>query len=346
MIPIDYVPGSHGHFLSFVCNRFLTDLPREIIGDSPLTATGTSHDTIPTYWNSRYFRESHYYLERDFVGAVDSEAGLQQWKGPVIQIWFGHDDLLVLTATCFLRAGDFEIDVDHLHHDTYHKLNTEQYRCVLQELQRLSEENLRLAIAAVRDATWPQVHTWQHWDDLPSDIKHECLTQHQLHIWRLDQNHPHCPRQVLREYFQKSFHKNSRNGFISLRDQMIYLPECQIYRWQFRDFFDTERFMSALRDLSLWLGLPMRDHDAAVALHHDFLSRHRYRHMYDRCHQILVDWHQGKNHSLRDLNLLEQAWVESQIEQITGCNLQQNRVEFWDDFDEIRNALVCSQIST
>lgn len=340
MIPIDYVPGSHGRFLSFVCNQTLTDIPYHVLGDTPFTERGTSHHTVDTYWQSRYFQEAHYYMGHGHYTLLPHQApGLQQWSGPVIQIWFDRLDLLTLTATSFLRASDVGVDINTMHIDTFNKLNNDNYRSMLEELQALSLHNLLTSVQAVRDPSWPWVDSWQQWQELPQHIKDECVHQHGVRPWQLDQEHPDCPIWVIREYFRQSFRDGARNGFIQSRDRMQYRPECAVWRWQFSDFFDTQKFVTALEALAAWLDRPVRDLDRAVELHREFLQRHQYRDSLPRCQAVLDSWAQNRNHALGGFSTVEQAWIECQIEQATGRSLHQDRVGFWNDLDEIRGFL-------
>lgn len=340
VIPIDYVPGSHGHFLAFVCNRFLTDIPRTLLGDSPLTAQGTSHGGLDSYWQSRIFREAHYMLGHShYLAPAHENPSLEQWHGRVIRIWYDRDDLLTLTATCFLRAGDIGIDIDQLHIDTYGQLDNTLFGSVLAELQRLSAENLTRSIQDVRDDTWPLVASWADWDALPTAIKQECEQQHQMYLWRLDAQHRDCPRWVLREYFRESFRPQATNGFLALRDRMIYHDGCDIFDWHFRDFFDTEAFEYAVDRLAGWLGTCCRDNDSMMSLHKDFLRRHRYRDLHQRCQLLWQKWQQRQDHDLSALTLIEQAWLECQIETEIGRSLHQHSVQSWQSFDQIRRML-------
>lgn len=340
MIAIDYVPGSHGHFLSWVCNRCLTDLPLAVLGSDPFSDSGTSHDVVEHYWQSRVFCEEHYYANLGHWSLpVEQGPGLAEWQGPVIQIWFEHQDLLTLTATCFLRAGDAGIDINELEHDTYGKLDSDAYRSVLRELQRISLESLQTGIARVRDTDWPRVKTWQDWDNLPQHLRNECRSIHGLRPWRLDNQHRDCPRWVLREYFRNSFRNKARNGFIGLRDSMRYHHHARVWRWHFRDFFQSHLFIQALENLAEWLDTPVRDLEVARDVHARFLSQHRYRDSLSQCEAVIESWQQGRDHDLTSFDLLQQAWIECQIEQITGRDLHQDRVEYWQDLGDIRSFL-------
>jgi len=112
-VSIDFVAGSHGNFLEYVCNKFIAKVP---ITDGPFTDLGTSHNKNQSYYDHAVFRAMHY-----------SEFQLPT-KDDVIRITFGQDDLLILSSVSLFRAGDTGIDNNMLEHNTYHKLNNKLYR--------------------------------------------------------------------------------------------------------------------------------------------------------------------------------------------------------------------------
>lgn len=112
MISIDFVAGSHGHFLEYVCNKFIAKIASDF---TPFNHLGASHQTSLEYIKNRVFVADHY-----------SEKGLSV-SSRVIRITFKYDDLLVLTSGAFLRVGDVGI-IDHeLEIDTYNKLKNSKY---------------------------------------------------------------------------------------------------------------------------------------------------------------------------------------------------------------------------
>jgi len=52
-VPIDFVAGTHGHFLEFVLNKFFGITPFEA---APFTSLGTSHSVSKEYQQTRLFR--------------------------------------------------------------------------------------------------------------------------------------------------------------------------------------------------------------------------------------------------------------------------------------------------
>lgn len=118
-VSIDFVAGSHGNFLEFVCNKFLGKLD---INFSPFNATGASHTKSQKYLKNRLFVSNHYVSK-----------GLELTK-KVIKITFEPSDLLLLSSVSFLRAGEMNIDSDLLEQNTFNKLNNVYYKNLIKNI--------------------------------------------------------------------------------------------------------------------------------------------------------------------------------------------------------------------
>lgn len=131
-ISIDFVAGSHGNFLEFVCNKFIGQLD---LNFTPFNSLGSSHIKPRHYQDNRVFLADHYVLQRNVLCKK------------VIRITFNEDDLLLLSSVSFLRAGDANIDNDLLEHNTYSKLTNRFYKNLVVELNnaypthQISEQN-------------------------------------------------------------------------------------------------------------------------------------------------------------------------------------------------------------
>ena len=117
-IPIDFIAGSHGHFLEIILNTFFGITEKF----NPFTPLGTSHVVNDNYLKNKVFQAEHW-----------SELYQAQIKNipKLISIRFKHDDLLLLSSVSLLRAGDFELDNNQLEDDTYNKLNNRFYKDTL-----------------------------------------------------------------------------------------------------------------------------------------------------------------------------------------------------------------------
>ena len=114
MISIDFVPGSHGHFLEYVCNKYIMG---QTVDFDPFNSIGASHAKFSNeaYNKSKYFSALHYSIEN--IKRSDT----------ILRITIDHDDLLILTAGAFLRAGDSNINLNSLENNTYHTLLDSTY---------------------------------------------------------------------------------------------------------------------------------------------------------------------------------------------------------------------------
>ena len=112
MISIDFVAGTHGNFLEYVCNVYISNLEVDYL---PFNSLGASHLKTKKYLDSRVFVANHY-----------SELKIPLYK-KIVTIKFEPDDLLLLTSNAFFKAGDSNIHNNELEVDTYNKLYNSKY---------------------------------------------------------------------------------------------------------------------------------------------------------------------------------------------------------------------------
>jgi hypothetical protein len=124
-VSIDFVAGSHGHFLEFSCNKFIAGLSMDF---SPFNQLGASHIQHRDYINQMVFIAKHY-----------SESKLPLTK-KVVRISFNHQDLLLLSSVSLLRAGDYGIKNEDLHINTFHKLNNRHYSYLIGQINQAYPE--------------------------------------------------------------------------------------------------------------------------------------------------------------------------------------------------------------
>ena len=115
-VAIDFIAGTHGHFLEVILNKFFSVVPVDFV---PFTALGTSHNATEEYTKNKMFHAEHW-----------SELYPAQLKkfDQVISIKFLPEDLLYVASVSLLRAGDMQLNNDQLEIDTYNKLNNNFYK--------------------------------------------------------------------------------------------------------------------------------------------------------------------------------------------------------------------------
>ena len=119
---IDFVAGTHGHFLEVVLNQgFGYTNPSE----DTFTHLGTSHKKSRGYHQSKMFLADHWSMHNSPQIKIANK---------IVSIRFAINDLLTVSSVSLLRAGNMNIDNNSLEHDTYNKLNNDYYRPVLDRL--------------------------------------------------------------------------------------------------------------------------------------------------------------------------------------------------------------------
>lgn len=122
MIPLDFVPGTHGHFLEIILNQTYGFTSEEF---DPFTNLGTSHRRPRSYLESRQIICDHWFDNRPLELSQHSK---------VIRVVFDQDDLLLVSSLSLLRSSDLNINNDTLHIDTVNKLNNREYRHMLDSI--------------------------------------------------------------------------------------------------------------------------------------------------------------------------------------------------------------------
>lgn len=122
-IPIDFVAGSHGHYLESVCNQEFGIVERE----NNFTSIGTSHIKSTEYLKNKLFDANHWFelFPTELI------------KYPiVVSIQFTKDDLLLLSSVSLYRAGDANINNNLLEENTVTKLLNSYYQNVVSDIKQ------------------------------------------------------------------------------------------------------------------------------------------------------------------------------------------------------------------
>lgn len=122
-IPIDFVAGSHGHFLEIVCNQEFGIVKKE----NNFTPLGTSHAKSSEYEQNKLFDADHWFERRP--------QEILEYP-TVVSICFDKNDLLLLSSVSLLRAGDAKINNDHLEENTVTKLTNSYYQDVVVDIKK------------------------------------------------------------------------------------------------------------------------------------------------------------------------------------------------------------------
>lgn len=298
-IVIDFQGGAHGNFLEFVCNV----MARVRTVGSPFNSNGAAHTKI--YIDKKIFQANHYsFLEGRLLPADISK---------VIAIKIAVDDLLPLSQISLLRAGDHKLDNNNLERNTYYKLNNKNYKWVLDEIKKsFFKGQIETSYNAVKDPSWPNVKTLDDFNNLPLFIKEECIQVHRLVLLELNETQPHCPREILREFFQIGFEQPSDHGFIARQKLMNYPPTASVFEFEFENFYNESKFLSAIKKISEWSEIECSNWDKIKDLHQEFIKRQPYKDSKVNSDKIVEDLIKH-NASPPNVNLLEEAYINAKL---------------------------------
>lgn len=293
MIYIDFIGGAHGNFLEVVCNLAAGVETTHL----PFNSQGASHNK--RYIGDHVFESGHYTLYRQ---PIDSKK--------IISIKISHDDLLPLSQISFLRAGDFGYDNNSLEFDTFNKLNNSVYQWVLGNLlQSFFHNQIKHSYESIKDSSWPEVNNYQDFENLPNWIKHECSVLHKLELLELSAERPHCPRHVLREFFQIGFEQPDAHGFMQHQANMKY-PDADVYWFSYSKFYTSE-FMQEIKNVADWAGLCYNTQHQVKSLHEKFLQHQPYKDSKQNCDIFVQEIINGKQPPA--VNLLEEAYINAEL---------------------------------
>lgn len=297
MIAIDFQGGAHGNYLEFACNK----LAGITTDDSPFNKLGAAHKKV--YVGERMFVSNHY-----------SFFDIPLSTNKIISIQITEDDLLPLSQISLLRAGDYNYDNNKLEFNTYNKLNNVNYRWVLDKiLSAYFINQIATSYDAVKDTTWPSVTTLSDFEKLPDHIREECINEHQLVLLELSADHPHCPRYILRDFFQEGFSNTATHGFITQQHKMKYSDDKDVYIFPYNCFYDTDKFIDHIVKINKWSGLNSNNVTDLLPLHNEFLLRQPFRDSKIKCDNIIAELLTTPHKILEDVTLLEESYINAKL---------------------------------
>jgi len=306
MIFIDFVAGSHGNYLEFVCNKFLAGVR---CNDTPFDPSGASHSSYyKQYKDKIVFRADHYYRQT---------ANNYNDAGKIISIRFTAEDLLPLTAVSLLRAGNYGNDNAFLEKNTYNKLNNKNYRDSLDNLiNSFFLNQVKTSYDSVKDSSWPTVETLEDFNRLPAKILSECNNTHKLKIFEFNERRPDCPRSILREFFKIGFKKPYQSGYIKEQERMIYDKSLSVLNIPYNSFYDLNKFLGTIEEISNFTGYQLDPDDVPQleTLHAKFLDRQIYKDYKTQMDSLFSKILEGNFISFNSLDLLQEAYLDALCE--------------------------------
>jgi hypothetical protein len=300
---IRFKSGTHGNFLRFAINATITNY----FGNRPFTKLGSSHRNQ----TSNYIKAFH---PTEVVNLSQSDK--------IIEITTTSDSVLPLSMILFLRCADVGIDINNVHQnlDVFDNTMFEYFK---EGLSNFSQGyDLIDGYNAVKDDAWPAITSIEEFQNLPDWIQTECREIHNLTYVTANT----IPKEVARVFFREHFFGNKSSKWVKgLFTYEKLATNCDTIEFPYLDFYDTTKFEKSFIKVIKWLE-PDFCLDKEIltnlhCLHQDFLDRQPYKNSLQECNSIIQSIVNGEPKPIRPLYLLEEAYIESQLEQILNIQL-------------------------
>ena len=318
MIRIDFIGGSHGHYLEFVLNKLV--MGDMLPGKTPFNRLGASHNKIRL--KDQVFRCGHYFQDGMYCG------------NDVISIRFTGDDLLPLMTVSLLRAGDMEIDDMNLHIDTFNKLNNIYYGTTLDNLKNSLCNSIVDSYSNVKASDWPDISSPEEFYSLPVHIQIECQKDFGFRVYPLTCNYPDCGRDLLREFFKFGFKDTTINGFMQEQIKMKYISIQNVFNFSYNTFYDLDLFKIELERVKDFFNLTYTDFDIEL-LHTQFLELQPQRNYKSQCDAIITTVKNKISTPIPQLSLFQESYVNAHLESFYNKEMPSNLIEYFTSTQEI-----------
>lgn len=283
---IDYVGGTHGHYLEFLCNKYIEGLPD--MPASPFNTYGTSDTVVTTAmgekgvapWHAR-----HFYMH---PSGFDTSL-------PTVKILFDLRDILLVVATNISRASrahGVDASFDTLHINTYNKLFGTPRAFMLEEIKE-----------KFNSYNWYDFDFNSNQPHCPIYVLREYFKDH----WFTNQS------PVMRErYFmmQETLYRPMWPDY-EHKEHPNHIAEKQM-TVQFRDFYDYSAFLDMLRDIAAFVGktFVVPENNELLDIFNEFVSNNPYADIQTKMAERLNAIDNYEILDITDCNVLEQAYIE------------------------------------
>ena len=315
-IEIDFIGGTHGHYLSFLINKLL--LGDKIPLDHPFTDLGTAHSFSDLnmlvacgHWSAPNLNKKQWWVEGKPLTLSDN----------IIRITVEEEDQLPIIQLQFHRGGDRGCDPAFLQTNTYHKLKG---RKIGLGDTMLADINIMYNNVDYNNAD--TVFSADCWED--------ALTQ-EGKLFCLDKQNPDCPKNILRDYFKNMFNQitptNHNNGF--QKCLRIYNPAWpnlagkNIYHLPYQSFYDQTKFIAEINKIKEYFNLNFKSFNIEN-LHTTFLNKQPYKDSKEKVAIIISNILQNKDYKIHELDVIHEGYINSQIEKLIKIKLPIGPVNF------------------
>ena len=124
------------------------------------------------------------------------------------------------------------------------------------------------------------------------------------------------PRYVLREFYKFGFREPESNGYwLKLKD-LVYRPECKVFYFNFKDFYNIDLYVARIKELELFLGKTFDFGSEFYQQHQKFVSFIPYVNNKQTCDDIVLCVQQGTEIEIPKLTLFQESYINGRLENI------------------------------
>jgi hypothetical protein len=153
----------------------------------------------------------------------------------------------------------------------------------------------------------------------------------------LSENQPHCPRNILRHYFQDIF-IGYFLGRPNNHDRMVYRSDQQVYVFPFSSFYNLEQFKTHLENVKNFFGLEYSDFDV-TQLHRVFLSNMFFTGYKKQCDDIVDAVIKNEFCLSANLSLFQESYINARLSIQSGVDIFLKDDQYPTDSIKLRLAL-------
>ena len=306
MIYIDFQGGAHGNYLAFVINKLYGVSSKKLV---PFDSDGASH--FKEYTSEIFCECDHY----SYDSKEDPIKHARITNAKVISIKIDVDDLLPLSQISLLRGGNFNFDINELHIDTYNKFNHPRYRIVNETIHKMYFLNQLITdYNNIKAHDWPKITSFDDFDLLPNQIRSECINVFGVGSQRYDNEHPDCPKEILYDFYYRGFLNPECHGFmVKQRELAVYDQVESVYYFDFSCFYDENKFLNEIKNVTKWVGIESYDVEYLKYLHSEFLKRQIYKDSKIKSDALINSINMGEKVDMSGFTLMEHAYIDAKL---------------------------------
>lgn len=357
-ISIDFISGSHGNYLNFVLNKLLLRDTYPL--NDPFSESGTSHTQIKStelpvtswHWSSPVYDVTNPMYNEELADYYSNHfTCFARVPGEnVIRISITPEDILPLYLLRFHRVGDRGLDPRDMATDLYHKFlnrgNRHGHESLYQYYEgqlinfNLHNETVTLDLYnLIRDESeekqekWPAISNPSDFHNLSDEIQQEYINRFGQPFFGLSEKYPDCPNNILRNHFKREF-KNMSDNHTSpdyfMLDFSAYtspLLDRNVYYMPYQSFYTVDTFLNEVTKIKEFFNLEFEDFDL-IELHNKFLQRQPYKNTVEKIDNIIQHVTTKQPLDFPELTVIEEAFINNQIEQIYNIEIPIGPVEF------------------